>query len=417
MSKRTVNDPSQHGWIDDNGKWVWEGGPGAGMVISSVEPSNPQEGQLWFNTNAGLMLAWDGTYWFEPARVGGADLDNVVTSVDGHIGDVDLSAVYAPYDVYVKQEVDPTVPLHVKSITHEEIDQWNNNSGGSPTWEYAEGGSRTEANGYAIHRFTSSGTFRIPSGSYPRECQVLIVGGGGSTQRSMSDPSGNKGLTGGGGSGAVIMSTVDFNPQQDYVVTVGKGGIYSTESIAPTDSEASSISLAGVLDLTAEGGGKGGRSLTGDSANARGEAGGSGGGGARLYGDSNFATNSGGSAVNPQADKYGHDGAAGAKESGVLGEVYSGQGGGAGAPGNLSGENHETAITVDMGDGDMLYARGGSGVRGHTPHYAPDQGIPGSGGSGYYSQFSQANQSGVDGIVIIRYLIPNQRREALRNEQ
>ena len=49
MSERIVDDPSLHGWVDDNGKWVWEGGLTTGHI---------QDGD-----NVGEITTWDGGEW------------------------------------------------------------------------------------------------------------------------------------------------------------------------------------------------------------------------------------------------------------------------------------------------------------------------------------------------------------------
>ena len=82
MSERIVNDPSQHGWVEVNGKWMWG------------------------------------------ASGGGSDLSNYYTKSesDGR---------------YLQSETDPTVPDHVKSISTADIDKWNNppsGGGGGGFW-------------------------------------------------------------------------------------------------------------------------------------------------------------------------------------------------------------------------------------------------------------------------------------------
>lgn len=78
MSERIVSDPSQHGWVEVDGKWVWDasgsGGAGAGMVISETEPTDKVEGMQWLNPTTGLVLFWDGEKWLEmPGGKDGAD--------------------------------------------------------------------------------------------------------------------------------------------------------------------------------------------------------------------------------------------------------------------------------------------------------------------------------------------------------
>jgi len=78
MSKRVVADPSEHGWIEVNGKWVWDaasGATGAGMVISELEPSNKTEGMQWLNPTNGLVQFWDDEKWLQMPTTGAAGKD------------------------------------------------------------------------------------------------------------------------------------------------------------------------------------------------------------------------------------------------------------------------------------------------------------------------------------------------------
>ena len=50
MSERIVSDPSQHGWIEVNGKWMWGASGGSGGSIQDGDT----EGQI---------TTWDGTEW------------------------------------------------------------------------------------------------------------------------------------------------------------------------------------------------------------------------------------------------------------------------------------------------------------------------------------------------------------------
>ena len=95
MSERIVNDPSQHGWVEDNGKWVWgaSGGSGAGMVISESEPADKVEGMQWLNPTNGLVLFWDDEKWLQ--MPGGKD---GAPGADGNIQDATEDGVIATWD-------------------------------------------------------------------------------------------------------------------------------------------------------------------------------------------------------------------------------------------------------------------------------------------------------------------------------
>ena len=93
MSERIVNDPSLHGWVEEDGKWVWDGtdgGVGAGMVVSETEPSDKEEGLQWLNPSDGYHCFWDGEKWLQmPGGKNGAD---------GNIADATEQGVIATWD-------------------------------------------------------------------------------------------------------------------------------------------------------------------------------------------------------------------------------------------------------------------------------------------------------------------------------
>lgn len=99
MSKRIVNDPSLHGWTEENGKWVWDGGEGsAGLVISNNEPSDKVEGMQWLENTTGKVWIWDGSAWFQfPQGKDGA------AGADGNIADATENGVVATWDDSAKQ--------------------------------------------------------------------------------------------------------------------------------------------------------------------------------------------------------------------------------------------------------------------------------------------------------------------------
>ena len=48
MSERIVNDPSQHGWVEEDGKWVWDG-----QSAGSIEDGDTE----------GQVTTWSGEAW------------------------------------------------------------------------------------------------------------------------------------------------------------------------------------------------------------------------------------------------------------------------------------------------------------------------------------------------------------------
>ena len=62
--------------------------PGSGVTPSPDQPSQPNPGDLWFDTNTNLLYYFDGSNWVELGTAG----DSPVTSVNGKIGAVVLTA-------------------------------------------------------------------------------------------------------------------------------------------------------------------------------------------------------------------------------------------------------------------------------------------------------------------------------------
>jgi hypothetical protein len=78
MSERVVDNPANHGWVEVDGKWVWDASgssAGAGMVISETEPTDKVEGMQWLNPTTGLVLFWDDEKWLQMPTTGAAGKD------------------------------------------------------------------------------------------------------------------------------------------------------------------------------------------------------------------------------------------------------------------------------------------------------------------------------------------------------
>jgi len=210
--------------------------------------------------------------------------------------------------------------------------------------------------GYRTHIFTSSGTFAFAGAT--RTAQYLCIAGGGG--------GGTGSYGGGGGAGGFLENLAYQLVPGSYVVTVGAGGGANANG---TNSSIETIA-------TSIGGGRG-AVYQGQGATS----GGSGGGGAR--------DSSGGAA-----------GTAGQGNSGG-GNVYlanaAGGGGGAGGGGQTGGGNSSGAGGVgaysSLSGTNTYYATGGNG--GNTGASLGQN--TGAGGGG--------NNSGMNGIVIIRYAI------------
>ena len=62
--------------------------PGSGVTPGPDEPSSPNPGDLWFDTDTSLLYYWNGSAWVELGTAG----DSPVVSVNGKVGTVVLTA-------------------------------------------------------------------------------------------------------------------------------------------------------------------------------------------------------------------------------------------------------------------------------------------------------------------------------------
>ena len=72
MSERAISDPSQHGWVEVDGKWVW------GVESGGSIQDGDTEGQI---------TTWDGTEWTP---------EGAVVVADGNVG-IGTDSVTNPY--------------------------------------------------------------------------------------------------------------------------------------------------------------------------------------------------------------------------------------------------------------------------------------------------------------------------------
>jgi len=262
----------------------------------------------------------------------------------------------------------------------------------------ATGGTITEADGYTIHTFTSSGNFEVLSGS--GDVEYLVVGGGGAG-------AGNSGASsGGGGAGGFRDSeTEGLMPltKGTYPVVVGAGGIGTTVSNVRGQSGSPS-SFNGIISLGGGGGGTG-TSAPSTSSGGAGASGGGGGcnsgaGGAGTAGQGFAGATAGTEGVYPAGGGGGAGGAGGARPG------YNSDGG-IGKTSSISGTATDYA---GGGSGAWYYATvnrlqyAGAGVGGigfsSTP---PTSAQPNTGSGGGGACSTQLAGSGGSGIVIIRY--------------
>ena len=275
-------------------------------------------------------------------------------------------------------------------------------TGGDYVYLYEEGGKT-----YRVHEFLTTGTSTLEV-EVGGQMDVLLVGGGGGGGRHW-------GGGGGGGAGGVLLldgSNSLAIKSGTYTVTVGTGGAGRSGTNGDGGNGANSSLVGESVSETAIGGGGGG----GAAGGSNGLSGGSGGGG---NGGISFA-GSGGSGTSGQ----GNDGGGGSFDSSVANNRNGGGGGGASEAGDSA-----TAVPDDGGDGGdgvtvWSKAYGGGGGGGSRANLGTS-GIGGLGGGGNGGGFSTSgtdgevntggggggNGSGADsgsggsGIVIVRYVI------------
>ena len=268
----------------------------------------------------------------------------------------------------------------------------------------AIGGAVTNVGGYAIHTFTSSGTFTVNLGG---EIEYLVVAGGGA---------GGTDRGGGGGAGGMLTGTVSISPGS-YTITRGGGAAPVTE-YGTSSGSASSI---GSLITAAGGGGGGGEG----GAGATGGSGGGSGYGSGGYGSGTSGQgNRGGSGYSGSGYRTA-GGGGGAGTVGVNGSSNGTNGGvqrpdgGAGIASSISGSGLYYSGGGGGGRCDVDGAgsnTGGSGVGGSNVGgngtatttgngYNGTAGRGGGGGGGGRTDTTSSNGGlGGSGIVIIRYL-------------
>jgi len=248
---------------------------------------------------------------------------------------------------------------------------------------------------YAVHLFTSSGPFTLPSFVTTTTAQLLVVGGGGGG----GGPAVSGGVGGGGGGGGVINSSTFSITTTSFVIQIGAGG--ATNVVGQ-----SSTVTNGLTVLTALGGGPGGAPLNGSGGNGSSGGGGSGSGtGGTGISGQGFAGGAGGSQTTYGGAGGGSGGVGDTANSGAAGRggtgtitritgvpLYFGGGGGGGANaagyanGSLTGGGGAGGTTTSpAGASGSSYSGGGGGGGGSTT------GVGGAGGSG---------------IVILSYAIP-----------
>lgn len=254
---------------------------------------------------------------------------------------------------------------------------------------------------YAVHKFTSSGTFTVHKNL---TCEYLIVAGGGSPAVGWDVA---YAMVGGAGAGGVLQGSSSFSAG-NFTVLIGAGGSAMSNTTGYTlgnNGENSSISSI----ATAIGGGTSGTS------------GGSGGGGTHQHITASQNPSPGGSGTVGQ----GFNGGSSSTWSSSVFQWRGGGGGGANAAGSngvLGGAAGSGGVGIQSSiDGTSKYYAGGGGGGsasvagvgsgglgggGNGSYSGPGvSGSPNTGGGGGGGATSRTGSAGGSGIIIIRYLI------------
>jgi len=283
----------------------------------------------------------------------------------------------------------------------------------------ATGGTITNADGYTIHTFTSSGTFTMIAGG---QVDYLIVSGGGGGSIGAD----NSIVPGGSGAGGMIEATNQTISPGTYNIVIGAGGQGGARGTYTqyTTRSGQNGSVSSAFGIAPLGGGVGAPSgddvgTTNSAGRGANTSGGSGGGGTGwresfsvgASGESGQGNQGGNGFDTNNSDRAG-GGGGGAGQQGTNAAANSGGTGGNGIVSGISGTQ-------------VYYAGGGGGVGRSQANGGPVSGGLGGGGKGTYNITPDANGvdglgggagaitsagtsvvggTGGDGIVIIRYL-------------
>lgn len=98
-------------------------------------PETGQDNILYIDRASGKIYIWDGSGYKQTSDDDTSDhasLSNLDYASSGHTGFA-TAAQGNKADSALQSETDPTVPSHVKSITSQDIDNWNESY--EPTWQ------------------------------------------------------------------------------------------------------------------------------------------------------------------------------------------------------------------------------------------------------------------------------------------
>jgi hypothetical protein len=405
------------------------------VAIGSTPPSNPAQGQVWYDTNLDILKAYDGTNWNKVspviptiASIAGTIYEsiggNITITGTGFLSDecsVEFSGSFTTTSVNATASSDTTLVVAVPAAAYAStgtvnIKITNSDNGQSPSSTFSvlaipTGGTITTSGSYRIHTFTTSSSFVVPSGTSLSNVEYLVIAGGGSG--SNSENYGGSGAGGGGaggyrcsvssessGGGSSAESKLSLS-SGSYTVTVGAGA--ANQYTHSNGYKGSSSSFSAITSI-----GGGGGVLASTTSETSGGSGGGGGesGGAIAPGSGTsgqgyrggYSNNTGGGGGGGGAGSVGGDttgSSAGNGGSGVQSSIngsatYRAGGGGGAADtgssagaGGIGGGGSGTSPSGNVGGNGAVNTGSGGGATGYV-----DNGTSGAGGSG---------------IVIVRY--------------
>ena len=414
-------------------KGVWQASADA-MAVSDNPPSNPQTGDLWFDSSVAKSYIYynDGSsaQWVQLNPSGGSD------GADGQnaTGGGELPVIYTEpptshaltpgsTSTVQMQAVDPEGTAITYGIAYANstnarpaqlgadttINQTTGTYTFTPTTTQSDAGS-FKARLSATDGVTTSTRFVDVSLAFTHTLHWLVIaggGGGGGTLPAYANGGGggaggyrsswNNESSGGGGSAE---SAIVGNPGDVYTITVGAGGNGATSSAVGTDGADSSLARttgASMTTITSTGGGAGGF-----ASGSAGRNGGSGGGGnwyqqAAGTGTANqgYGGGSGG--------QYGGGGGGGAGAVGAAASGNTGGNGGGGVASTITGSSVERAGGGGGASGGTASGGGGAGATSPGSGTAGTANTGGGGGAGGITgSQSVTGGAGGSGVVIIR---------------
>ena len=414
----------------------------AKVVKGTSAPSNPQAGDLWYDTSSGVNLLkvynsgsaiWVATNVISPIISSAGSIENGVaqniTLTGSNFGTSQGVISFTPSGgsattINATPTNDTSVTASIPSAIYNQsvgtsIAITFQNGGGLTSAVVNKvvqvaitGGTKSQSGGYTYHTFTSSGNFVLGT---TKNVEYLIIAGGGS----------GGSYAGGGGAGGVLSGTKSSLSAGTYAIVIGGGGANPSGSVhTGSQSVGGDGNNSTALSETAIGGGGGG------DGNTSGRVGGSGGGGSyhsSSHGGAGTSGqgNAGGNSNTSRGDPYASGGGGG--KGAVGGTAPSNTQAGAGGIGTNSFSAWATATsTGDNGyyaggggagvsagsgyvgggvKGDGGTGGGGSGGAGGVGMSAGTSNTGGGGGSGGYNGSSNEYrpQNGGSGIVILRY--------------